>query len=58
MLLFFLQKKIKDFIKYLDFELLGILFLSIILIGIALSTIATYFAVNRFLNIHKDDLYI
>ncbi|HRS19418.1 MAG TPA: FtsX-like permease family protein, partial [Bacteroidales bacterium] len=56
--LFFLQKEIKDFIKYLDFELLGILFLSIILIGIALSTIATYFAVNRFLNIHKDDLYI
>lgn len=56
--LFFLQKEIKDFIKYLDFELLGILFLSIILIGIALSVIATFFAVNRFLNIHKDDLYI
>lgn len=57
-LLYFLQKEMKDFVKYLDFELLGILFLSIILIGILLSVLATYFAVNRFLNIHKDDLYI
>lgn len=57
-LLYFLQNEIKDFIKYLDFELLGVLFLSIILLGILLSTIATFFAVNKFLNIHKDELYV
>jgi len=57
-LIVFLQSEVKEFVKYLDFELLGILFLSIILIGILLSVIATYFAVNKFLRIHKDDLYI
>lgn len=57
-LIVFLQSEVKEFVKYLDFELLGILFLSIILIGILLSVIATFFAVNKFLRIHKDDLYI
>lgn len=57
-LLYFLQNEIKEFYKYLDFELLGILFLSVILIGMFLSLLATFFAVNKFLNISKDDLYI
>jgi len=57
-LLFFLQTEVKEITKYLDFELLGVLFLSVVLVGMFLSLIATFFAVNKFLNIHKDDLYI
>lgn len=56
--LYFLQNNVKEFANFLDFELLGILFLSLILIGMLLSVIATFFAVNKFLKIHKDDLYI
>ncbi|MDR1761264.1 MAG: ABC transporter permease, partial [Bacteroidales bacterium] len=44
--LYFLQNNVKEFVKFLDFELLGILFLSLILIGMLLSVIATFFAVN------------
>lgn len=57
-LIYFLQTEVKEIVKYLDFELLGVLFLSVILIGMLLSLLATYFAVNKFLNINKDDLYI
>lgn len=57
-ILYFLQNNVKDFVKFLDFELLGILFLSLILVGMILSVVATFFAVNKFLRIHKDDLYI
>ncbi len=56
--LYFLQNNVKEFTKFLDFELLGILFLSLILVGMLLSVVATFFAVNKFLRIHKDDLYI
>ena len=56
--LYFLQNNVKEFGNFLDFELLGILFLSLILIGMLLSVVATFFAVNKFLRIHKDDLYI
>jgi len=57
-ILYFLQNNVKDFVNFLDFELLGVLFLSLILIGMLLSVIATFFAVTKFLRIHKDDLYI
>jgi cell division transport system permease protein len=57
-ILYFLQNNVKDFVNFLDFELLGILFLSLILVGMLLSVIATFFAVNKFLRIHTDDLYI
>lgn len=57
-ILYLLQTQVTDFVKFLDFELLGILFLSLILVGIFLSVIATFFTVNKFLRIHKDDLYI
>ena len=57
-ILYFLQNNVHKFVNFLDFELLGILFLSLILIGMLLSVVATFFAVNKFLRIHKDDLYI
>lgn len=44
--------------EYQEFELIAILYLSIIIIGIIISALSTYFAVNRYLKLHADDLYI
>jgi cell division transport system permease protein len=40
--------------NYLEF---GFLFAGIILMGIIISIFSTYFAVNKYLNQHIDDLY-
>jgi cell division transport system permease protein len=47
-----------EMLKYLDFELLGVVFLAVILIGMLLTFIATFFALNKFLKINTDELYI
>jgi len=56
--IYFLQKDFKDIASYVDFELLGVLYLSVIFIGIIISSISTYFAVNKYLNINTENLYI
>lgn len=56
--LFILQNEAYEIIKYLDFELLGIVFLAIILIGMFLTFVATFFALNKFLKLNTDELYI
>jgi cell division transport system permease protein len=40
--------------NYVEF---GFLFAAIILMGIIISIFSTYFAVNKYLNQHIDDLY-
>lgn len=40
-----------------DFKVLGILFVSVFLLGILISFLSTYFAAQRFLNLRTDDLY-
>ncbi|MBO4777437.1 MAG: permease-like cell division protein FtsX [Bacteroidales bacterium] len=57
-ILYFLQAGSYEIIKFLDFELLGVVFLAVILIGMFLTFIATFFALNKFLKINKDELYI
>lgn len=54
-----LQQQFDDVIKSQDFEIIGILFISIIITGILFTTISTYFAVNKYLNIKTaDEFYI
>ncbi len=55
--LYLLQTEAYEIIKYLDFELLGIVFLAVILIGMFLTFVATFFALNKFLKKTKDELY-
>ena len=57
-ILYFMQAEGAEILKYLDFELLGVVFLSVILVGMLLTCIATFFAMNKFLKINTDDLYI
>lgn len=54
----FLQNDFKKVASYVDFELLGILYLFVIFLGIIITSISTYFAVNKYINIKTDNLYI
>jgi len=56
--IYFLQNDFKKVASYVDFELLGILYLSVIFLGIIITSISTYFAVNKYINIKTDNLYI
>jgi len=56
--IYFLQNDFKKIASYVDFELLGILYLSVIFLGIIISSVSTYFAVNKYINIKTDNLYI
>jgi len=56
-LVFLLEEEFEGVISLKDYELLSILALSVILIGIIINWISTYFAVNKYLNIKTDKLY-
>lgn len=56
-LVYLLQKEFEGVISLRDYDMLSILALGVILIGIVLNWISTYFAVNKYLNINADKLY-
>ncbi len=51
------QDQIDDVLQIMDLKLLGILFLGVLLTGIIISYISSFFAVNKYLNLSKDELY-
>ena len=57
-IIYYLQNDFKKIASYVDFELLGILYLSVIFLGIIITSISTYFAVSKYINIKTDNLYI
>jgi cell division transport system permease protein len=56
-LVYLLQQEFEGVISLKDYDMLSILALGVILIGIVLNWISTYFAVNKFLNMKTDKLY-
>ena len=56
-LIYLLQKEFEGVISLRDYDMLSILALGVILIGIVLNWISTYFAVNKYLNMNADKLY-
>jgi cell division transport system permease protein len=56
-MIYLIQNEMESIINFQDFKLLSILFIIVLIIGIAISWISTYFAVNRYLNIKTDYLY-
>lgn len=56
-LIYFIQDQVEGIVQLSDIELLVILFAIVIVLGIALNWISTWFAVNKFLRIKKDKLY-
>ena len=55
--LYWAEGQLEDVISVKDVQIIGGLFLIVFFLGITLSWISTYFAVNKYLNIKTDELY-
>ena len=56
-LIYLLQEEFEGVISFKDYDMLSILALGVILTGIVLNWVSTFFAVNKYLNIKTDKLY-
>jgi cell division transport system permease protein len=56
-IIYLARKEFGEFFGFQDLQMLGLLFLSIILLGVIINWISTFFAVNRFLQLQRDELY-
>lgn len=57
-LLYYVATAMQDLVKLFDVQVLLILFPSVVVLGILLNGVSTFFAVNRYLRMKTDDLYI
>lgn len=55
--LFIARKEVPELIILQNYTEFGILFVGIVSMGLLISLFSTYFAVNKYLNQHTDDLY-
>ncbi len=55
--IYILHKELGGFIGFDNIELIGVLFILVIFVGISLSLISTFFAVNKYLRLKTDQLY-
>lgn len=55
--IYFAQQQFMDIFSLQDFEIIGLLFLFVLLVGVGLNWLSTFFAVNKFLHMHIDRLY-
>lgn len=53
-----IQNEFEQVITLYDFNIIGALFAIVIVLGILITLIATYFAVNKYLRIKQDQLYL
>jgi cell division transport system permease protein len=51
------QHELLEIISFQDIDILAILFLIVLILGIILNWISTFFAVNKYLKMRSDDLY-
>lgn len=56
-LIYIVQKELTGLLIFQEFDIIAILFLSVMLLGIFIALISTYIAVNKFLRTKTDDLY-
>ncbi|MDX2432191.1 MAG: permease-like cell division protein FtsX [Bacteroides sp.] len=56
-LIFLLQEEFEGVISLKDYDLLALLALGVILIGVLINWVSTFFAVNKYLNMKTDKLY-
>lgn len=56
--LFFFQNEFNDVAMYVDFEIIGLLYGLLIVVSMLVTAVSTWIAVNRYLNIKNDNLYI
>jgi cell division transport system permease protein len=55
--IYFAQQEFIEIFSFQDFQMIGYLFLFVLIIGISLNCLSTFFAVNKFLRMHIDRLY-
>jgi cell division transport system permease protein len=53
----FANEELKEIITLIDYKTIGLLFIIVLILGIVLSLISTYFAVNKYLRIKSSNLY-
>lgn len=51
------QKEFSEIVSFKDVEILGVLFIFVLFLGILITWISTFFAVNKFLRAQEDELY-
>lgn len=56
--IYIIQKQISGLIDFIDPDILAYLFSGVIFAGILISTISTFFAVNKYLKLNTDALYL
>jgi cell division transport system permease protein len=56
-LLYFVRTKLPEFVQIQDLKANAILFAGVLVFGILLSVVSTFFAVNRYLRVRIDELY-
>lgn len=55
--IYFIQNQFPEFQQLSDLKLIGGLFLGMIAIGILVTGLSTFFAINKYLKVHVDELY-
>jgi len=56
--IYVIQNQIEGLINFVEPDILAILFAGVIFAGIIISSISTFFAVNKYLNLNTDALYL
>jgi len=56
--IYVVQKQIEGLIDFVDPNILAMLFAGVIITGILISAVSTFFAVNKYLNVNTDALYL
>lgn len=51
------QREFSEIVSFKDVEILGVLFIFVLVLGILITWISTFFAVNKFLRVQEDELY-
>lgn len=55
--IYLLQNVFNEYFKVIDYVLLGVLFALVLILGVAITSFSTYFAVNKYLRMKTDKLY-
>jgi len=56
--IYIIQNQIQGLIDFVDPNILALLFAGVIFTGILISSVSTFFAVNKYLNLNTDALYL
>jgi cell division transport system permease protein len=56
-IMFFIHREIGEIINFFDYKTMGILFAIVIILGVSLSFISTYFSINKYLKLKTVNLY-